>query len=165
MKSTGIVRKIDELGRIVLPKELRKSLNINTGDDFQITLNEEKIILEKYSKLKNYNDELIKIINCFSSVVGYKIYIIINNKAIGINKEINIGILKIIHERKLFINDSDEKLNIILDVIDEGRSVIQPIVIDSDLLGAIVIIGKDKINNLINTSKIINNIIKSNILN
>ena len=36
MKTTGIVRKIDELGRIVLPKELRKCLNINTGDDLLV---------------------------------------------------------------------------------------------------------------------------------
>ena len=43
MTTTGIVRKIDELGRIVLPKELRKSLNINSGDDFQITVNDKTI--------------------------------------------------------------------------------------------------------------------------
>ena len=49
MKSTGIVRKIDELGRIVLPKELRKSLNINSGDDFQISIDENKIILDDKS--------------------------------------------------------------------------------------------------------------------
>ena len=64
MKTTGIVRKIDELGRIVLPKELRKCLNINTGDDFQIRVEDEKIILEKYSYLKNYEQEILKIINC-----------------------------------------------------------------------------------------------------
>lgn len=42
MQTTGIIRKIDELGRIVLPKELRKYLNINPGDDFQITIENEK---------------------------------------------------------------------------------------------------------------------------
>ncbi|MGM9878316.1 MAG: AbrB/MazE/SpoVT family DNA-binding domain-containing protein [Bacilli bacterium] len=165
MKNTGIVRKIDELGRIVLPKELRKSLNIATGDDFQITLDDEKIILERYSKLKNYNDELIKITNCFSSILNYKIYIVVNNKALGINDEVNSGVMKIIQERKFFVNDHEERLNILMNTIDEGKSVIQPIVIDSDLLGAIIIVGKDKIENIVNTSKIINNIIKSNILN
>ena len=44
MQTTGIIRKIDELGRIVLPKELRRYLNINPGDDFQITIENEKII-------------------------------------------------------------------------------------------------------------------------
>ena len=52
MQTTGIIRKIDELGRIVLPKELRKYLNINPGDDFQITIENEKIILEKIKKAK-----------------------------------------------------------------------------------------------------------------
>ena len=45
MKTSGIIRKIDELGRIVLPKELRKYLNINPGDDFQINIEDQKIIL------------------------------------------------------------------------------------------------------------------------
>ena len=68
MNQTGIIRKIDELGRIVLPKELRKYLNINPGDDFQIILNGNKIILEKYSYLSNYKEETIKIINSFSTI-------------------------------------------------------------------------------------------------
>lgn len=165
MNNTGIVRKIDELGRIVLPKELRKSLNINTGDDFQITLSEEKIVLERYSKLKNFNFELNKIINCFSSVLNYKIYIVINNKEITNNTNVNSGIIKIINERKLFINEHEENINIIEGCIDKGKTVILPIVFDSDLLGAIIVISNDKIDNLVNTSKIINNIIKSNILN
>ncbi|UOQ49686.1 AbrB/MazE/SpoVT family DNA-binding domain-containing protein [Gracilibacillus caseinilyticus] len=49
MKSTGIVRKIDELGRVVLPKELRKSLNIQEKDPIEIFVDQERIILRKYS--------------------------------------------------------------------------------------------------------------------
>ena len=52
MKATGIIRKIDDLGRIVLPKDLRKALNINSGDDFQITIDNDKIVLEKFSRLE-----------------------------------------------------------------------------------------------------------------
>jgi looped-hinge helix DNA binding domain, AbrB family len=49
MKSTGIVRKVDELGRIVLPKELRITLNINEKDPLEIFVDEDgKIILKKY---------------------------------------------------------------------------------------------------------------------
>ena len=48
MKSTGIVRKIDALGRIVLPIELRKGRNIATGDDLEIFVEGNTIILEKY---------------------------------------------------------------------------------------------------------------------
>lgn len=48
MKSTGIVRKVDELGRIVIPKELRRSLNIEEKDALEIYVDGEQIILKKY---------------------------------------------------------------------------------------------------------------------
>ena len=48
MKSTGIVRKVDELGRIVLPSELRKVLNINIKDPLEIYVSGDSIILKKY---------------------------------------------------------------------------------------------------------------------
>lgn len=47
MKSTGVVRKIDELGRIVLPSELRKVFGIHEGDQLEISVNGEQIILQK----------------------------------------------------------------------------------------------------------------------
>ena len=48
MKSTGIVRKVDELGRIVLPMELRKSLDIDKKDSLEIYVDGDSIILKKY---------------------------------------------------------------------------------------------------------------------
>ena len=48
MKSTGIVRKVDELGRIVIPKELRKTFNIGEKDALEIFVDGGKIILKKY---------------------------------------------------------------------------------------------------------------------
>jgi transcriptional pleiotropic regulator of transition state genes len=48
MKSTGIVRPIDQLGRIVLPKELRETLGISPRDSLEIFIENEKIILKKY---------------------------------------------------------------------------------------------------------------------
>lgn len=48
MKSTGIVRKVDELGRIVLPIEIRKNMNIDSRDAVEIFVDEDKIILKKY---------------------------------------------------------------------------------------------------------------------
>lgn len=49
MKSTGIVRKVDELGRIVIPIELRRSLNIDLKDPVEIFVDGEQILLKKYS--------------------------------------------------------------------------------------------------------------------
>lgn len=48
MKSTGIVRKVDELGRVVLPIELRRTLDIAEKDALEIYVDEESIILKKY---------------------------------------------------------------------------------------------------------------------
>jgi transcriptional pleiotropic regulator of transition state genes len=48
MKSTGIVRQLDKLGRIVLPKELRKVFNIENEDSLEIYVEDDKIILKKY---------------------------------------------------------------------------------------------------------------------
>lgn len=48
MKSTGIVRKVDELGRIVIPKELRRTLDIHEKDAIEIYVENDKIVLKKY---------------------------------------------------------------------------------------------------------------------
>ena len=48
MKNTGIVRKVDELGRVVVPKELRRQLGIGDNDPVEIYMDEDKIILKKY---------------------------------------------------------------------------------------------------------------------
>lgn len=69
MKETGIIRPIDELGRIVLPKEIRKNLNLNTKDGMEIYTEGERIILKKHmpncifcgsdNDLINFQDKLI----------------------------------------------------------------------------------------------------------
>ena len=69
MKSTGIVRKIDELGRLVLPVEIRNTMGIKTRDAIEIFVDEGKIILKKYEPacmfcenavdVENYKGKLI----------------------------------------------------------------------------------------------------------
>lgn len=62
LKSTGIVRKVDELGRVVLPIELRRNLNIREKDALEIFVDDEKIILKKYEPADIFSgsmDELI----------------------------------------------------------------------------------------------------------
>ena len=159
MNQTGIIRKIDNLGRIVLPKELRKHLNINPGDDFQILLNGEKIILEKYSYISNNENE--NIINCFNVLQNYDINLIVNNKVINKNQEQLLEKYNyIIKERKQYIDSNIKNNEITKNIYVEGRIVLTPIVINSDLLGSLLIISKDSTENIINYSKIIINIIK-----
>ena len=62
MKDTGIIRRIDELGRIVIPKEIRKNLKMNTGDNVEIYMDENhKIVLKKHSTLFGMEEELFNI--------------------------------------------------------------------------------------------------------
>ncbi len=161
MRTTGIVRKIDELGRIVLPKELRKNLNIHTGDDFQILVEEEKIILERYSRLINIETDIIKIINIFKNVYNYNIFIVYNNKFINSKENVPDEIIEIIHQRKIYKNEKITEVNLNGEKTT-GKIIINPIVIDSDLLGAIIIIGNN-IFDMESTSKIIKELIKKNL--
>lgn len=55
MKSTGIVRKLDELGRITLPIELRRTLNVSERDPLEIFVDEGRIILQKYEPTDIFN--------------------------------------------------------------------------------------------------------------
>ena len=56
MKATGIVRKLDNLGRIVIPIELRRTMGINIKDDMEIYVESESIILKKYEHISPFND-------------------------------------------------------------------------------------------------------------
>lgn len=65
MKSTGIVRRIDDLGRVVVPKEIRRSLNIKDGDPLELFLDGDKFYFQKYIPTEEYSssiDHLIRIL-------------------------------------------------------------------------------------------------------
>lgn len=56
MKSTGIIRRIDDLGRVVIPKEIRRSLKIEEGDPMELFVESNKVIFCKYSPIKELED-------------------------------------------------------------------------------------------------------------
>lgn len=58
MKETGIVRRIDDLGRVVIPKEIRQNLNIKEGDPLEIWLDENAICFKKYNVLSPLENNL-----------------------------------------------------------------------------------------------------------
>lgn len=166
MKQTGIIRKIDDLGRIVLPKELRNSLNINSGDDFEITIDNKKIILEKFSKLESFEDIIKRIINCFYVSDNTIMYFTINDRIINYeNEKVTNIISKIIKTRKIYINDKIDKIIIGEKLILNGKIIIYPVVINSDLLGSIICVSNKDINNELDKCKIFYNIIKNIIVN
>jgi len=58
MKSTGVLRKVDELGRVVLPVELRRNLNIDVRDPLEIFIDTDRIILKKYEPADIFTGEM-----------------------------------------------------------------------------------------------------------
>lgn len=85
MKNTGIVRKIDELGRIVIPKETRRSFNINEGDSLEIFTEGGNIILKKYSPGCHCCDEMENL----TEVLGLKLCTSCINEFNEIRKKIS----------------------------------------------------------------------------
>ena len=60
MKETGVIRRIDELGRIVIPKEIRKRLRVGPGDMLDIYTSDKQIVLSKYTELNEIDEHLLK---------------------------------------------------------------------------------------------------------
>lgn len=61
MKATGIVRRIDDLGRVVIPKEIRRTLKIREGDPLEIFLEKDCVCFQKYSTLGSLDEEVLRI--------------------------------------------------------------------------------------------------------
>ena len=62
MKSTGIIRRIDDLGRIIIPKEIRRTLNLREGDPLEIFVEGEMLCLQKYYAAAGYKDRIKSLI-------------------------------------------------------------------------------------------------------
>lgn len=72
VKSTGVVRKVDELGRVVLPIELRRNLDINEKDALEIFVDEDKIILKKYEPADIFNGSMEDLVDYRGKKVAKK---------------------------------------------------------------------------------------------
>ena len=70
MRATGVIRRIDDLGRIVIPREIRKQFGIKEEDPLEIFVNEDKIILRKYDVPVGLKELVRRLDNEFSDVKG-----------------------------------------------------------------------------------------------
>lgn len=117
MRVTGIVRRIDELGRLVIPKEIRKVLKIRCGDSIEIFVNEKNNIeLNKFSPLDNSKHLIDKLVNSISLNLEVDIIIfdfekiISSNKKAYLNYEIKPNIYELLEKNKeqVLFNDQLE---------------------------------------------------------
>lgn len=146
--NTGIVRKIDELGRIVIPKEIRKSLNIRNGEDVQIFIRDEEIVLKKYKKLLTVKDSAIKYLYSFRKITDSTVFITDKDKIIAstvenlLGEKIDDKILNLIEERK---SEDGYSLKMGNNIINKYYYAL-PIIIDADAIGSIIIVNNLQIN-------------------
>ncbi|MCR1934860.1 stage V sporulation protein T [Clostridium tepidum] len=157
MKATGIVRRIDDLGRVVIPKEIRRTLRIREGDPLEIfTDREGGVILKKYSPIgdlsefsKGYTDSLQQTIGNVVMICDKDSIISISGapKKEYLDKKISYDLEKIIDERKTVYFSNDNKAVPIYDDedVDEKYSaqIISPIIAEGDTVGAVIIASKE----------------------
>ena len=155
MKATGVVRRIDELGRIVIPKEIRKNFRIKEGENVEIYIDDNNIILKKYSELKNVSDISSNIIDSVFSVINKDIIITDTSnimelssslKNVFFNKELSVEYQNMLSKREKIIQKSSENLCITDQTVNYSY-IVNPMIVNGDLIGSIVLLSKDTITN------------------
>ena len=156
MKATGIVRRIDDLGRVVVPKEIRRTLRIREGDPLEIfTDREGEIILKKYSPIgelsqfaKQYAESLAQIIGQIVAITDKDQFITAagSTKKELLSKSISRELENLINERESLIASNDDKNYIKITNEDDSEftyQVISPIISEGDAIGSVIILTKD----------------------
>lgn len=158
MKATGIVRRIDDLGRVVIPKEIRRTLRIREGDPLEIfTDREGEIILKKYSPIGELGAFAREYAESLSQSSGHITCIVDKDQIIAVSggpkkdfleKHISEDLERTINQRtpvsaarndpafvRILEDDNPETYN---------NQYIAPIIAEGDALGAIVFLSQDK---------------------
>lgn len=146
MKTTGITRRIDELGRIVIPKEIRKNMHIKTGDLLEVYLrSHDEISLKKFS-LINENQEFInEYIKKLSKKLDCNVFltnmdeIIFSNVSLVINDKITEELIKYSN------NNKPSLINLTKDYRIENLVDIYPLSPNGDLIGFLIFEYKSNI--------------------
>lgn len=152
MKTTGVIRRIDELGRIVVPKEIRKNLRIKNGDSLEILVENEDIVLKKYSPLENLETIASKYVEIFNQVIKHNIIVTDRNKVIAIagslkknylDKEISDFTERSIDRRDSFVERQKKNFEFVEGIVEQGYYSFSSIVNNGDALGGVIIISTD----------------------
>lgn len=160
MKATGIVRRIDDLGRVVIPKEIRRTLRIREGDPLEIFVDREgEVILKKYSPIgelgdfaKEYADSLYEALGHIACIADRDAIIAVAGapKKEYMNKPVGAALEKVMEERKAVIINAPgedpfckECLTADDDECKYSSEVIAPIIAGGDPIGAVILASKE----------------------
>ncbi|MGB9976961.1 stage V sporulation protein T [Thermovenabulum sp.] len=159
MKATGIVRRIDDLGRVVIPKEIRRTLRIREGDPLEIfTDREGEVILKKYSPIGELGDFAREYAEALHDSLGHIACISDRDTVIAVSgapkkelmeKPISSDLEAIMDERKtVLISKTSEKEYIKITQDEDGKvrytsQVVVPIIAEGDPIGAVILLSKE----------------------
>lgn len=155
MKATGIVRRIDDLGRVVIPKEIRRTLRIREGDPLEIFVDRDgEVILKKYSPIgelgdfaKEYAESLYESTNHIAMISDRDNIIAVSgaSKKEYLDKQVGPIVENCMENRKPLLETNTAQYDICKDMYETYSSfVISPIIAGGDPIGAVILINKDE---------------------
>ncbi len=154
MKATGIVRRIDDLGRVVIPKEIRRTMRIREGDPLEIYTDKDgEVIFKKYSPVGELSlfatqicDTLNKTTSCACAVCDRDSVIAVSGvpKRELLDKRISEGLERVIESRLIYqVKQGEQKLQVLEDSSAYFVSVAAPILAEGDVSGCVVFLSQD----------------------
>ncbi|MCL6517704.1 stage V sporulation protein T [Alicyclobacillus sp.] len=155
MKATGIVRRIDDLGRVVIPKEIRRTLRIREGDPLEIFVDRDgEVILKKYSPIgelgdfaKEYAESLADSTGHIALITDRDVIIAVSGapKKDFLDKPISDDVEQAMEDRKTVVNAQAGEYTVVRDRNERFTSrVIAPIVAAGDPIGAVILLSRDE---------------------
>ena len=144
MKATGIVRRLDDLGRLVIPKEIRRIYRMKEGDSIEFFVSEHsEIILKKYSYLNDEKEMLTRMVNTLKEVTKCEVLFLLEDEIIG-----NDNILpddctsEITLQVRQYHPTDFESMRLFLISNDVYSGSVYPVIADSHWLGAFLLYSK-----------------------
>lgn len=154
MKATGIVRKIDNLGRVVIPREIRRTMRISQGDPLEIFTSENQIIFQKYSGIGNMaaivKDILAGMHRTYKMpVIACDQEKVVAAKGTGtkeiVNRWITPDLLEIMERRRVYAYDGNSDTPCLpIEGVERYAVACAPIIVSGDIAGAILYLSVDK---------------------
>ena len=154
MYTSGIVRRIDDLGRIVIPKEIRKKLRIRDGENLEILVENDNIILRKYSVMKNIEDFASNFTDAIYSFIKCNILITNEDRVIAasgplkkmiIDKNISEDLITCINRKENIHEKYKKNLSITDKQNVEATYTISTIINQGDPVGLVIFFSETEI--------------------
>jgi AbrB family transcriptional regulator (stage V sporulation protein T) len=153
MKATGIVRRIDELGRVVIPKEIRRTLRIREGDPLEIFTDRDELMLKKYSPIATIDKMSEATAKTLRDLCGHTVLICDSDEILAVSGEgrriagrhLSREVDRVLKDRRSYLADRGEGGTVYpITEEDEGNypaELIVPIVSEGDCLGAVILLS------------------------